>query len=152
MDDVYNEYLVLLTDLGHTLSQLTETAEKKIAAAKADDLQSLDQCIKQEQVLSLSLRSIEKKQGDYLARMDLSGVPLSGLAEHYPQQLRAAAQKKAEELRRIYDRYVSASQSARMIMESTLHQIDVMLARAEAEAEAAKQAPGKSPMKADIRA
>ncbi len=152
MGDIYNEYLTLLTDLGRTLSQLTEATEKKIDATKADDLQKLDQCIKQEQVLSLSLRSIEKKQSDYLARMGLEGVPLSGLSAHYPQQLRALAQKKAEEVRQIYDRYVSASQAARMIMESTLHQIDVMLIRAEAEAEAAKQAPGKSPMKADIRA
>ena len=153
MDPLYQDYLGLLEDLRRVLDQLTGVTQKKLQAARQDDLAALNKCIKQEQAMSLSLRSIDRKRDDMLARLGLTQVPLVQLAGRYPEALRPQAKETTEALHRSYETYRSASEAARVVMERALHDIDRMLAEAEAPVPSPKEAPSSPPqLKTDIRA
>ncbi|MBQ9648057.1 MAG: flagellar export chaperone FlgN [Oscillospiraceae bacterium] len=145
MYESYREYFAFMAQLGQTLDRLTELAKEKTAAVRRDDLLAVDECMKQEQALSLTLRVMDKKRETLLAAMGLRDVSLSGLAQHCPEELRQEARAAAEDLRDRYALYRSAADVARTTLECNLHQIDKMLAD---EAEA----PVSGGTIADIRA
>ncbi len=124
MATTFSGYLGFLEKLTGTLKKLTDIAKEKCGAVRRDDLAALDDCMKREQVLSLSLRSMDKQREQMLADLGLKGVPLSGLAERYPAELRMEAKQAAAKLRRQFDLYKSAAQTARNMLEVNLHEIE----------------------------
>lgn len=150
MNTNFQGYLALLNDLTKTLGELSDVARAKIAAVRADDLKQLDTCIKKEQALSLSLRSMERKRETLLAALGLSGLPLTGLAARYPEELRMDAAQAIHALKSAYDIYRSASEVARTTLEVNLHQIEKTLYGEQQPAPENPEPP--APMKADIRA
>ena len=127
MYEAYREYFAFMEQLGRLLDRLTELAKEKTAAVRRDDLLAVDNCMKQEQALSLSLRAMDKKREALLADMGLQDVSLSELAQNYPEELRHEAREAAETLRTRYELYRSASDVARTTLECTLHQIEKLL-------------------------
>ena len=83
----WNDYLLLLGKVTKALEQLTEVEKTKTNAVTAGDLAAVEQCMKQEQVMSLSLRGIEQKRTALADRLGLRGVPLRELAAHSPEGL-----------------------------------------------------------------
>ena len=128
MHETYREYFGFMGELGGLLDQLTELAKEKAAAVRHDDLLAVDNCMKQEQALSLSLRAMDKKRETLLTEMGLQDVALSDFAQHCPEELRREARDASEELRTRYMLYRSASDVARTMLECNLHQIERMLA------------------------
>ena len=128
MYEAYREYFGFMEQLGRLLDQMTELAKEKTAAVRRDDLLAVDSCMKREQALSLSMRAMDKKREALLADMGLQDVPLSGLAQHYPDELRQEARDAVEKLRDRYGLYRSAADVARTTLECNLHQIEKMLA------------------------
>lgn len=135
----FQEYLKLLRGLSGTIGQLIGLERRKLEAVRANDVQAVDDCIRQEQVLSLSLRGAEQKRGKLLKGLGLENVPLSGLPQYAPEGLRIETREAMNELRRKYDEYQSASDAARTALERVLREVDQMLA-AERQQQAA-QAP-----------
>lgn len=127
----YQEYLTLLNDLTTALAQLTDTAHEKSAAVRQDDLAALNDVIKREQALSLTLRGCEQKRQALLSRLGLDGVSLSTLADQYPPALRPTARAAADALRRQFLIFRSAADTARNLLEGNLHQIEQYLNAAE---------------------
>lgn len=146
MEKTYKEYLDLMKELGEILEQLTETAAKKMDAASKDDLKSLDECIRQEQALSLFVRNIERKREKLLEELGLPQVTLSALPGYFPESLRMSAKDTAETVRYQYLTYMSASDAARTTLECALHQIERMFR------EASPELGAPASTKADIRA
>ena len=95
---IWGDYLRLLDKLGDTLEQLTEIERTKTAAVGRGDLKGVEECMKREQVVSLSLRGTDQKREKLLAQLGLSGVPLRELEE------RGTPQPFAEVLRDIEER------------------------------------------------
>ena len=95
---------------------------------RRDDLLAVDDCMKREQALGLSLRAMDKKRDKLLAAIGLENVTLSGLAQHCPEELQQEARSAANQLRDRYDLYRSASDVARTTLECNLHQIERMMA------------------------
>lgn len=124
----FREYLQLLQGLEKTIGQLVALERKKVGAVRANDVQGVDDCIRQEQVLSLSLRGTEQKRAKMLKAIGLEGVNLSGLAGHAPEELRRETHETACALRERYEEYQSASDAARTALERVLIQVDQMLA------------------------
>ncbi len=124
----YNEYLSVLESLDKTLGQLTELSRAKAAAVRQDDLARLNDCINQEQALSLALKGIEQKREALLARLDLTAVPLSGLPGRCPPSLLSRARDIVASLQSQYHIYTAASETARTTLECSLHQIERYLA------------------------
>ena len=113
MYESYREYFAFMGQLGQTLDQLTELAKEKTAAVRRDDLLAVDECMKREQALGLTLRAMDKKRETLLAAMGLQNVSLSGLAQHCPEELRQEANAAADDLRDKYPLYRSAADVAR---------------------------------------
>ncbi len=127
MEAVLREYFALMERLDEMLKELTQLSQEKTKAVTRDDLQTVDACMKKEQALSLTLRSMDRKREDLLTRLGMSGVPLSGLAAHCPQEYRLEAKKAAERLRTQYDLYRNSAEVARTTLECNLHQIEKYL-------------------------
>lgn len=128
MYEAYREYFGFMEQLGELLDKLTELEKKKAAAVRHDDLLAVDECMKQEQALSLSLRAMDKKRDALLAGLGMKDVRLSDFAQRCPEEIRREAQEASESLRSRYMLYRSAADVARTTLECNLHQIEKMLA------------------------
>lgn len=125
---MFKAYLGILRELTKAIRQLTEQAQRKLQEVRADNVKGVDDCIRQEQVLSLSLRGLEQRREKALKALGLENVPLSGLIEHAPTELRLETIEVVGDLQSSYGAYTSASGAARAALERVLHQIDRMLA------------------------
>lgn len=152
MEPVYAEYLRHLEELSGLLERMSQTARNKLMAAREGDLTALDECMKQEQAYSMSLRGMDQKRDKMLAAMGLTGVTLSALADHYPEELQMQASKAAEQAMNRYEEYLSAADAARTTMECALRDIDRMMPENQrAQLEAEEPAPPPR-MRTDFRA
>ena len=124
----WQSYLKLLGDLSKTLEKLTQVERDKNEAASAGDLLGVEDCMKREQALSLSLRGYDQRRDTMLAQLGLTGVNLNGLEKHSPEELRLETKAAAEELRRQYALFKSASEVARTTLEINLRAIERMQA------------------------
>lgn len=152
MERVYEDYLSYLGELSALLERMTETAGDKAAAARVGDLVKVDACMKQEQVYSMTLRSMDQKRDKMLKSMGMEGMTLSQMAGQYPDELKARAAKAAELALNRFERYKAASNAARTTMELALRDIERMFPE-NAPAPAADPAEEPPPrMKTDFRA
>lgn len=126
MEPVYEEYLRYLADLAGLLERMTGTAKEKGAAARVGDLVRVDACMKQEQVYSMSLRSMDQKREKMHKAMGMEGVTLSQAAKRFPEELRGQAAKAAELALNRFENYHSAANAARTTMELALRDIENM--------------------------
>ena len=154
----HQAYLKLLRELGDCLDRLGELSEQKAQTVRADDLLAMDEVLKQEQVLSLSLRGLEQRRVKLLAKLGLSDVPLAELPGKYPPELMDEAKQTVEGLRSSFKVFRARADMARSLLELNLHQIDKMIVAAgadPADVGAGYKAPGMEPpknMKTDFRA
>lgn len=158
METLFRSYFSVLRELSGTLDRLTPLAQQKADAVRSDDLLALDEVLKQEQALALSLRGLELKRTKLASQLELDGIPLSKLPERCPAQLADEARKTAAALRSSYEIYRSYADMARNTLEINLHQIDKVLADAGVDPKLAAQGYEASPMeppqkmKTDFRA
>ncbi len=124
MAATFADYLRFLDKLEGILKQLADISKEKIGAVKKDDLLLLDDCMKREQVLSLSLRSMDIQRDKMLSELGLEGVRLSGLVSHYPDELKQQAKETVERVQRQFGIYRSAAQTAYSMLEMNLHEIE----------------------------
>ena len=144
MDAPFLPYLQLLRELAGKLDQLGQYAQEKITAVGNDDLMALDEVLKKEQVMGLSLRGLEQKRKTLLDQLKLGDVPLSDLSKHYPESLAMEAKEAAA-------RYGGSVDLV------NLHQIEKVITAAGIDPVAGSgyDAPGVEPpknMKSDFRA
>lgn len=128
MED-FRAYLSLLEDLSKILEQLSEKAQAKTKAVRRDDLAGLADVLKEEQVLSLSLRSCEQKRLKLLDQLGLAQTRLDDLPGRCPEELRLEAKAVVEQLRRRYEQYNGCAEVARNTLECNLHEIEKILAQ-----------------------
>ena len=121
--------LHFFTELQQELERLTQLQRQKIDAVRAHDLDVLNDCMKQEQVISLSLRGLEQKREKLLQALGLSGVSLLELDRHCQPEHRAAVSQAAEGLRKQYQLLYSAQQAARTVVEKDLRAVNRELER-----------------------
>ena len=124
----YRDLFALLEKVGLKLEELTDLQKEKTRAVRMDDLPAVNECMKKEQVISLSLRGMEIQREKLLKELGLEGLPLSAMPERCPAEKRAEARSVAEKLRNRYLIYQSAAQVARNTLEVNLHQIEKMVA------------------------
>lgn len=143
----FEQYFAFLQELGAVFEKLTALTKEKTEAVRQGDLGAVNDCMKREQAISLSLRSMDIKREKMLSELGLKGVPLSGLAEHCPAELRQEARQVEEQLRSKLAIYRSAAGVSRNMLEIGLHEIDKMIA-----GEGKDEGPADRGTVADIRA
>jgi len=129
----WQDYLKFLNSLAHTLEQLTQVEQEKNTAAAQGDLLGVEECMKREQVLSLSLRGIDQKRDKMIEQLGLRGVPLRDLVEHSPEGLEVETRRVADTLRQQYEVFQAASSAARNTLEVNLRAIELYCAEREAD-------------------
>ena len=125
---VWKDYLKLMTGLTHTLEELTRVEQDKNDAASQGNLIAVEECMKREQVLSLSLRGYDQKRDKILAELGLQGVALSQMETHSPDEFQMETKQVIEKLRRQYKLFQAASETARNTLEINLRAIERMQA------------------------
>lgn len=131
----FREYLAFLRELGQTLDQITKVEQEKTQFVRSDDLEGLNACMKQEQALSMALRSYDQKRDTMLKEMNLEAVSLRGLVDHSPADCKEETKKTVEQLCRQYTLFQSAYEVAQDTLECNLHQINKILQTANPEGE-----------------
>lgn len=124
MEELFRSYLALLGELAGVLDRLAPLSQKKAETVRADDLLALDDVLKQEQALSLTLRGVELRRVKLSSQLGLDNVRLDDLSKHCPPELKAEAQKAVDALRHSYNIYRSYSDMARSTLELNIHQIE----------------------------
>lgn len=157
MEATYPAYFQTLNEVSRRLEQLSQTAKKKTAAVRADDLATLNETMKEEQAISMSLRGLEQKREQLVKGLNLPAVPLSQLPTVCPREFQLEAKNTAQLLLRNYELYQSASEVARSTLECNLHEIEKLLESAGADPAGAADygaAPVELPpaMRTDFRA
>lgn len=137
----------LLQELTDTLEHLTQLEKDKTAAVMGDNLLALQECMKQEQALVLSLRGFDRKREQVLTDLGLEQIPLRKLPEECPQADRWAMQQATSGLQNQYHIYQTAAEVSRTTLECNLHQVEKVLAKL-------GQEPAETPVRSmtDIRA
>ena len=128
MADRWQELFDFLDSLCDMLDELTEIQKEKTAAVRADDLTTVNDCMKREQAISLTLRMMDQKREKLLAGLGMEGKTLSALPECCPKERCAEALEIVEDVRNCYAIYHSAANVARSTLELNLHQIERILA------------------------
>lgn len=126
----HQAYLDLLRELSGYLDRLGELSEQKAQTVRQDDLLAMDEVMKQEQVLSLSLRGLEQRRVKLLAQLGLGDVPLADLPGKYPAELHGEAKQTVEGLRSSYKIFRARADMARNVLELNLHQIEKVISAA----------------------
>ena len=158
MEAQFRAYLGVLRELSGALDRLTPLEKQKAEAVRANDLLALDEVLKQEQALGLSLRGLELKRQKLAPQLGLDNIPLSRLHEHCPAQLAGETRKTAAALRESYEIYRGYAGMARNTLELNLHQIDKFLESSGVDPKLAVQGYETTPMeppkkmKTDFRA
>lgn len=150
MAGAHEDFLKLIKELSGTLDQLAGLGRRKVSCTRKGDLSELDECMRREQVITLSLKTLEKKRQALLQEMGLVDVPLPHLYEHYPPALRQEAKDAVEELQTQFTRYQSAAAAARSVMERALRDIESMMPENAPPLPSPDEPPPK--MRTDLRA
>ena len=119
----FEQYLTFLKELQKELDDLTAVQHQKIAAVQGSDLDILNECMKHEQAITLSLRGLERKRDSMLSALGLSGVLLRDLPKRCPEAYRTQTASTVESLQRSYQVLQSAQTAARTLMETQIHLI-----------------------------
>lgn len=117
-------YLKLLQTIGEYLDDLEEIEREKITAINQGDLFTIDEIIKEEQVMAMTLRGIEQKRQKLLEPLDLPPGKLKDLALHLPDSLRSEGKRTIDQVQSKYKRYQTASELARKNLEVGLKQLE----------------------------
>ena len=120
----WQDCLKLMGSLTRTLEELTRVERDKNNAVSQGDLIAVEECMKREQVLSLSLRGYDQKRDKILAELGLQGVTLSRMEEHSPEEFQLETKRVVEELSRQYKLFQAASETARNTLEINLREIE----------------------------
>lgn len=153
----YTAYLQLLKELGGELEQLNRLQQEKIQAVRDHDLDGLNQCMKQEQAISLALRGLEQRRDKVVRELGLEGVPLKQVPQRCPKEQYGAVSPVVEELLKKNQQLHSAQKAARSMMERELRRIDRELEKQGVDLEVEegyRPIPGTPPhgMRTDFRA
>lgn len=160
----WESYLKLLQEVGSAIEKLATVEREKTKAVSVGNLTAVDECMKQEQVFSLSLRGYDIKREAAIKELGVEGVKLNRLADHAPEELRQQVRRVAEETLRQYELFKSANRVAQSTLECNLREIEKMMAAQMAARETASapkpapkpepQEPGEEPphRKTDFRA
>lgn len=127
MNETWNEMFAFMDRLGAVLDDMTAIQREKADAVLRDDLLAVDGCMKREQAITLSLRSMDQKRSKLLNALGLGDVAASSLPALCPAEKRAEAKAASEKLLQRFGVYRSAADAARTVLEVNLHQIEKII-------------------------
>ena len=120
-------YLGFLTELNQALDTLTALEQRKLKAVQNNDLQTLDQCMKQEQALLLKLRGIDKKRESIQKDLGFENLTFTQIIEKAPLSHKKQLSEIFDTLNLKLDRYKDIFTNTQNAIEINLHNINKKL-------------------------
>ena len=127
MEELYRSYLTFLRSMSEGLESLTEINEKKLEAARMDDLMALNELLNQEQAQALHFRGLEQARNKLLPQMGLVSVPLSQVSARFPAALQAEARQAVARLQTRYAVYQQGAKRTRAVLERNLQEVEASI-------------------------
>lgn len=125
MNDKFESMIKLIDELTDVLTKIADMKRQIIVAVREDDLGKLADCMKHEQVLSLTLRNIEQKRLKIQDELGLKQVKLSELPLKVKDaDMQIKMRNAADKLSAQYKIVKSTSDAARSILESNLRRVE----------------------------
>lgn len=126
----------LLNQYAKTFQSLTEIETKKITAAKTYNLEDLDACMKQEQVIILQIRGYEQKREKLQEELSLTGKKLNELLSLLPEEDQSNFSTSLDNLKNAYDEFRPVYDRATEILTINAHRIEVIINNMQSHAKA----------------
>ncbi len=123
----YNDYLKLLLALQKDMIELAGILEKKIEATQQFDLEALNDCIRKEQAVSLSLRGLESRRPILLAELGYNDATLRDMPRLCPQEHKAETSRIVEVVLKDYEILRSLQNRARAMLERHMYSVQTSL-------------------------
>lgn len=123
----FTDYLTYLKDLLREMETLTKIQAQKQSAVRAYDLAALNECMKQEQAISLAMRGLEQRRTKLIAALSLEGLSMAQLPKAAPEALRSETRELTEAVLMKHAELRSAQDASRTLMEKELRRIDSTL-------------------------
>lgn len=127
MEELFRSYLDFLRSMSQGLETLTALNAKKLAAAREDDLMTLNELLNQDQAQALAFRGLELNRDRLLPKLGLVGVPLSRVPDRFPAALQAEARQAVETLQSLYQAYRQSAVKTRAVLEKNLQEVELAL-------------------------
>lgn len=124
MEEKFQELFSLLDSVGTAMVRLTELANEKMEAVRKDDLMAINEVINREQAESLNFRGLESRREKLLRELNIPSAALSQLPASCPAPLQEQARECVAQLQERCKVYRQTADSARVILEKELREID----------------------------
>lgn len=124
MEGYFHAYMAVLESVRDSLNKLADLTQEQKESVQNDDLMALNDVLKQEQAIALTLRGLDQKREQLLGEMGLTDIPLSQLAGHFPVELREEMTQITTSLVEESRRYSACAEETRGLLEHTLREID----------------------------
>lgn len=125
MNDKFESMINLIDELTNVLVKLADMQRQVVAAVGEDNLEKLADCMKHEQVLSLTLRNIEQKRLKLQDELGFKEIKLSELPSKVKDaEMQIRIRNTANKLSAQYKIVKSTSETARSILEANLRRVE----------------------------
>ncbi len=125
MNDKFESMINLIDELTNVLVKLADMQRQVVAAVGEDNLEKLADCMKHEQVLSLTLRNIEQKRLKLQDELGFKEIKLSELPSKVKDaEMQIRIRNAANKLSAQYKIVKSTSETARSILEANLRRVE----------------------------
>lgn len=125
MNDKFESMINLIDELTNVLVKLADMQRQVVAAVGEDNLEKLADCMKHEQVLSLTLRNIEQKRLKLQDELGFKEIKLSELPSKVRDvEMQIRIRNAANKLSAQYKIVKSTSETARSILEANLRRVE----------------------------
>ena len=100
---------------------------EKNDAASRGDLPGVEDCMKQEQAMTLAFRGMEQTREKLLSQLGCGDLPLSRMPEHFPPEAQGQAREAVALLQKQYQDYRKEADGARTVLERHLREVDAII-------------------------
>ncbi len=123
----YSAYLSFLDDLLGQLLELTQVEKNKKSAVESHSLGTLNECIKQEQAISLALRGLEQRRKTILAQLGLQGYKMQEMPQNCPPEHAQQTKLMVEKIAQANADFTTAKKEAASIINRNLKIVETSL-------------------------
>lgn len=130
MREDFSKFISIINEFTSVIEKLAETQKDIISAASSDDIEKLADCMKKEQVYSMTIRSMEQKRIQLQKEMGFENFKLSEMPSKAPDvETQIELKNAADRLKAQYKIMKTASSAARFRLECGLRKVEQLMGK-----------------------
>lgn len=121
------ELMTILQETNHCLLEVTDVEQRKYEATLKNNVVSVEDCMKEEQVLLLKLKGLDKKREKVLQTFGKEDATFREVIEDLPEDQKIPLESLFQQMQTNLKKYKEVERNARSALEFHLHEIDKKL-------------------------